>query len=242
MLVAPLRGEVNTPINKTILEAIASMPHGGGYSTSSTSMMRMQHAVTLSDGKLILHPILAEPSFCSEATYLLFLKTLLLLHERHQLTLDASTLKALCPLGQPDGEGIWGRWNANGPGVAYLFYEIGLGKNFTNLTQAEPGDFLKIFWTNAIGVTEHGHLVVYLGHERRNGMEMIHFWSSNQHTGYGEKWVPLSAMRYLLFSRLMNPAALNNWPQLPRRSPYLASLLHKTSSWEEVKKQCGLKN
>jgi hypothetical protein len=29
---------------------------------------------------------------------------------------------------QRDGAGIWGRWNANGPGTARLFYELGLGQ------------------------------------------------------------------------------------------------------------------
>ncbi|MBM3856712.1 MAG: hypothetical protein FJ390_01965 [Verrucomicrobia bacterium] len=240
LLVAPLRGEFNNPINKTILEAISSMPHGGGYSTSNLAMKRLQHAVTVSDGKLVVRPTLAQPSFCSEATYLLFLKTLLLLQEQHQLTLDTATLSTLLPRGQPDGEGIWGRWNANGPGVACLFHDLKIGKNFTSLEQAEPGDFLKIFWTSSVGAIEHGHLVVYLGHEMRNGVEMIHFWSSNQHVGYGDKWVPLRAMRHLLFSRLTNPAVLTSWHQLPRSDIYLASLLSKTSSWEEVKQRCEI--
>jgi len=216
LLVAPLRGEFNNPINKTILEAISSMPHGGGYSTSNLAMKRLQHAVTVSDGKLVVRPTLAQPSFCSEATYLLFLKTLLLLQEQHQLTLDTA------------------------PGVACLFHDLKIGKNFTSLEQAEPGDFLKIFWTSSVGAIEHGHLVVYLGHEMRNGVEMIHFWSSNQHVGYGDKWVPLRAMRHLLFSRLTNPAVLTSWHQLPRSDIYLASLLSKTSSWEEVKQRCEI--
>lgn len=227
-------------LNKTILEAIASMPRGGGYSTSGSTMLRLQHAVTLSDGKLIVCPELAQPSFCSEATYLLFLKTLQLLQERQQLFLDTTTLTALLLRGQPDGEGIWGRWNANGPGVACLFYETGIGKNFTDLEQAEPGDFLKIFWNNSIGATEHGHLVVYLGHEKKNGFEAIHFWSSNLREGYGDKWVPLSATKHLLFSRLTTPARLAAAKQLPRRDPYLASLLIRTTTWDEVKRRCDI--
>lgn len=240
LLVVRLQAEVNNPINKTILEAISSMPHGGGYSTSEKAMKRLQQAVTVFNGKLIVRPALAQPSFCSEATYLLFLKTLLLLQAQHQFSLDASTLAALLPRGQPDGEGLWGRWNANGPGVACLFHETGIGKNFSDLAQAEPGDFLKIFWTNSIGATEHGHLVVYLGHEMRNEIEVIHFWSSNQPGGYGDKWVPLQAMKHLLFSRLTNPIALTACHQLPRSNAYLASLLTKTTTWKEVKQQCGI--
>ncbi len=254
LLVAPLQGEVNNPIhkapeeaarfisiNRTVLEAISLMPHGGGYSTSGVAMSQLQRAVTFSEGKLLVRPILAQPSFCSEATYLLFLKTILLLQERHHLPLDAATLTALLPRGQADGTGIWGRWNANGPGVACLFYDTGLGKNFCDLIQAEPGDFLKIFWTTSIGASEHGHLVVYLGHEVKNGIEMIHFWSSNQHVGYGDKWVPLSATKHLLFSRLTNPTALASCHELARSDRYLASLLTKGSSWEEVKQRCGIR-
>lgn len=218
------------------------MPHGGGYSTSGHAMLQLQRAVVLSDGKLIIHSALAEPSFCSEATYLVFLKVISMLQEEHQLSLETTTLTALLPRGQADGEGIWGRWNANGPGLACFFYNGNLGKNFTDLAQAEPGDFLKIFWTNSIGSTEHGHLVIYLGHEIKNGVEAIHFWSSNQHVGYGDKWVPLRAAHHLIFSRFTNPAALAAWTTLPRRDPYLASLLSRTTPWEEVEKRCGIKN
>ncbi|MBX9578026.1 MAG: hypothetical protein K2W97_06085 [Chthoniobacterales bacterium] len=229
----------DAPYNKVILEAMASMPHGGGYSTSSGTMERLRHSVALSDAKLAVHP--ASPSFCSEAVYLVFLKTVLLLQERRELSLDATTLAALLPHGQADGEGIWGRWNANGPGVACLFYDGGLGKNFTDLGQAEPGDFLKIFWSNSVGATEHGHLVVYLGHEKKNNIEMIHFWSSNQHVGYSDKWVPLCAMHHLIFSRLTNPSALAACMKLPRSDAYLASLLSRTTTWEEVIRRCGVK-
>ncbi len=216
------------------------MPHGGGYSTTSGTMERLRHSVQFLDEKLVIHP--ASPSFCSEAVYLVFLKTVLLLQERREIFLDASILRALLPRGQADGEGIWGRWNANGPGLACFFYEAGLGKNFTDLTQAEPGDFLKIFWSDSVGATEHGHLVIYLGHEKKNNREMVHFWSSNQQMGYGDKWVPLHAMHHLIFSRLTNPSALNRCIQLPRLDPYLASLLSRTTTWEEVKRHCGISN
>lgn len=218
------------------------MPHGGGYSTSSIAMDRFQRAVTLSDEKLNVHPLIAQPSFCSEATYLVFLKAISLLQEQRHLSLNTTTLAILLPRRKADGEGIWGRWNSNGPGVAKLFYEEQIGKNFSALAQAEPGDFLKIFWTNSIGATEHGHLVVYLGYEMRNGIDMIHFWSSNQHVGYGDKWVPISAIKHLVFSRLTNPSALNNCTQLARQDPYLASLLNRVTTWEEVKRRCEVKN
>ena len=241
LLVSSLQGQLTSeaPYNKVILEAMSSMPHGGGYSTSGATMERLRHSVSLLDGKLMIRP--AAPSFCSEAVYLVFLKTIFLLQERRALYLDGTTLTRLLPRGQADGEGIWGRWNANGPGVACLFYDGGLGKNFTDLAKAEPGDFLKIFWSESIGVTEHGHLVIYLGHEKKNNMEVLHFWSSNQQMGYGDKWVPLRATHHLIFSRLTNPSALNNGTELPRADAYLASLLSRTTSWEEVKRRSGIK-
>lgn len=227
-----------SPFNKALLEAIATMPRNGGYRTSREAMLHFQKGVTLRDGRLKVTP--CTPSFCSEATYLVFLKTLASLQDQKKISLDDNALKALLPTGVPDGEGIWGRWNANGPGVACLFHDLHLGKNFTNLALAEPGDFLKIFWTNSIGAIEHGHLVIYLGHEIRNGVETIHFWSSNQPMGYSEKWVPLTATKHLLFSRLTNPAAANNNLQLAPCDPYLASLLIKSTTWEEVKKRTAV--
>ena len=47
------------------------------------------------------------------------------LRARGSLQLDYDTLDALMIRNQRDGEGIWGRWNANGPGTARLFHELG---------------------------------------------------------------------------------------------------------------------
>ena len=162
-----LHGKEEQNINEAILQAVASMPTGGGYATTPFAMRRLDQAVSICDGSLVVHPSIATPSFCSEATYLVFLKTLLLLQGQKKLFLSASTLAALAPHHEADGQGFWGCWNANGPGVARLFYTLGLGSNFTDLTAAEPGDFLKIFWNDDIGAAEHGHLVIYLGTEKK---------------------------------------------------------------------------
>jgi hypothetical protein len=42
--------------------------------------------------------------------------------------------------GQRDGEGIWGRWNANGPGTARLFHEMNLGENFERVASVPTVD------------------------------------------------------------------------------------------------------
>ena len=79
-----------------------------------------------------------------------------------------ATLEHLIIRDQRDGEGIWGRWNANGPGTARLFHELGLGSNFDNFDQAKPGDFMKIFWSRQVGKSEHGHSTIFLGMENRS--------------------------------------------------------------------------
>ena len=234
------KAEQTENFNSVILNAIASMPTGGGYATSGLAMSRLPQAVVMREGKLIINPSVAKPSFCSEATYLVFLKAIAHLQEQGTCTLSPEILAVLQPKGQPDGQGIWGRWNANGPGVARLFYALGLGTNFTNLAAAQPGDFLKIFWNDGLGATEHGHLVVYLGTEKREGIDIINFWSSNIPSGYGKKSCRRSSIHRMLFSRLTNPQALLKTLALPNNDPYLASLLHRSTTPEEMKRYCGI--
>jgi len=143
--------------------------------------------------------------------------------------------------GQPDGRGVWGRWNANGPGTARLFHELGLGRNFDDFDEARPGDFMKIFWTREVGSHEWGHSVIYLGRETRGGVERVRFWSSNQPDGYGVKSVPRSKIAYALFSRLEHPDRVAGSTALPLVDPYLASLLKVRSSQAEARRQAGLR-
>ena len=94
------------------------------------------------------------------------------MRERGDLRLNDETLDQLMIRGQRDGAGIWGRWNANGPGTARLFYELGLGRNFDDFEAAQPGDFMKIFWSEEVGRAEHGHSVIYLGMEKKIGTRL----------------------------------------------------------------------
>ena len=232
------------PVNRLILEEISSMPSSGGYAPSAAANHALQTAVTTSSEVLRVDASHASPSYCSSATYLVFLKTLAALQASHQLTLTPSTAAQLKPNGQPDGTGIWGRWNANGHGTARLFYELGLGPTFTDLRMARPGDFLKIFWSDGIGATEHGHSVIFLGTETKNGVQCVRFWSSNipqNHTpgGYGEKSVPITRIHRMLFSRLEHSENINRL--LPRTDSYLSSLERRSSTPAEMERQCGLR-
>jgi len=147
---------------------------------------------------------------------------------------------ALAIKGQPDGVGVWGRWNANGPGTACLFRELRLGHNFTSIDEARPGDFMKIFWTDAVGTREHGHSVIYLGRASVNGVETIRFWSSNKPGGYGEKAVPRSRVFHAIFSRLEAPSNIEGAVSLQRRNEYLAGLIARESSIHEALDQSGI--
>jgi hypothetical protein len=226
--------------NSLILEQVRQMPQGGRYSVSHFAKIRLQSSAHFESGKFFILPSAASPSFCSGATYLVFIRTLETLRARGQLHLDFSTLEQLIIRDQRDGEGIWGRWNANGPGTARLFHELGLGQNFADFNQAKPGDFMKIFWSRQVGKSEHGHSTIFLGLENRFGVQYVRYWSSNIPSGYGEKSVPRSKIAYAIFSRLQTPANLARISTAPSVDSYLASLLRSRSSVAEAGTKCGL--
>jgi hypothetical protein len=228
-----------SPLNAVILEQIRQMPVGGKYSTTRAATIRLKSAAHFESGKFFILPDAASPSYCSGATYLVFIKTIETLRRRGELTLGYETLDALMVRNQRDGEGIWGRWNANGPGTARLFHELGLGRNFDDFAEAEPGDFMKIFWSDDVGRTERGHSVIYLGQENKLGVEHVRYWSSNLPGGYGEKSVPRSKIARAIFSRLYAPANLERIQAAPAVDRYLASLLRVSSSFLRAREECG---
>ena len=226
--------------NELILDQMHKMPSGGKYSTSHFATIKLQSAAHFESGKFFVIPTKPYVSFCSGATYLVFIKTIEDLRDHHGLQLDFATLNQLIIRDQQDGEGVWGRWNANGPGTARLFYELGLGRNFTDFTQAQAGDFMKIFWNNEVGRSEHGHSVIFLETTRHPDGEYVRFWSSNIGMGYGEKEVPRSKIAYAIFSRLETPENLKRIQDVPSVDPYLGSLLRKKSSIAEARQKCGI--
>jgi hypothetical protein len=226
--------------NTLVLEQIKQMPQGGRYSVSHVAKIRLQSSAHFESGKFFILPSQASPSFCSGATYLVFIRTIEALRARGQLRLDYSTLERLIIRDQRDGEGIWGRWNANGPGTARLFHELQLGRNFDNFDQAQAGDFMKIFWSRQVGRNEHGHSTIFLGIENHPDGQYVRYWSSNVPSGYGEKTVPRSKIAYAIFSRLQTPANLARITSAPFVDTYLSSLLRTRSSIAEASAKCGL--
>ena len=225
--------------NASVLEQIRKMPEGGGYATTRQAHQALNSAVALSPLGLRVESSKAQPSYCSGATYLLFLKTLAEAEKQGLCPPATSSSESLLPKAMPDGVGIWGRWNANGPGTARLFHELGLGKNFTSWGQARPGDFMKIFWSSDVGKKERGHSVVFLGTEMKDGVEHVRFWSSNKPGGYGEKSVPKSKVAAAIFSRLENPSNIQRVATMPKKDAYLASLLTHESSLGEALQKTG---
>src|ERR1700730_286142 len=218
-------------LNSLVLEQMEKMPSGGKYSVSHFAKIKVQSAAHFESGKFFGIPTKPYVSFCSGATYLVFIKAIEELRDRGQLQLDFSTLNQLIIRDQRDGEGVWGRWNANGPGTARLFHELGLGRNFTDFGQAQPGDFMKIFWNKNVGSRESGHSVIFLGTVQRADGEHVRFWSSNIGMGYGEKEVPRSKIANVIFSRLEAPANLTKIQSAPTTDSYLGSLLRQQSSF-----------
>ena len=233
-----LAQEIN--YNDTILQQINQMPVGGKYSTSRIATIKLQSAAHFESGKFFILPSAASPSYCSGATYLVFMKTIEAARASGALRLDIGTLEQLIIRGQRDGQGIWGRWNANGPGTARLFYELDLGQNFEDFDKARPGDFMKIFWSPEVGKLEHGHSVIYLGMEKKMGLDYVRFWSSNIPLGYGVKSVPRTKVVNAIFSRLEMPRNLARVHTMPVTDTYLASLLRRRSSFAEAKAKCGM--
>jgi hypothetical protein len=226
--------------NALVLRVIDRMPEGGSYAANAEANRALAAAVSADATGLSLDPLKARPSYCSGATYLVFIGVVRELMLQGRLSLDDETRTALTIHGQRDGEGLWGRWNANGPGTARLFAELKLGRNFTDWSKARAGDFMKVWWNDEVGKLERGHSVVLLGTHTIDGVEYVNFWSSNQPGGYGHKLVPRSKIVWAVFSRLENPANLSRAKSLPSSDAYLASLLGTRSSQDEVKAKCAV--
>jgi hypothetical protein len=240
----PVASATQTPFhsdaNQVILSLLPQMPKQGGYSESDTATANLQAALRVSSGHLTVTPGLAVPSYSSGATYLVFVQAVEKLDGGAPI---ASPLaEQLAVKGQPDGVGVWGRWNSKGPGIACLFRELDLGPNFTSWNAAKPGDFMKIFWNPNVGRHEHGDSVIFLGITQENGAEMVHFWSSNIPYGFGEKAVPKAKIASMIFSRLQNPQNIQRaLYMLSPKNTYLGSLISKDSSIAEALDESGVR-
>lgn len=218
--------------NAVILSLLDAMPRGGGAAANRAVFRDLQAAVQVRGGQLRVDPFAAPTAYMAAATYLVFVQAVMALNDGKPLTGALADLLAI--KSQPDGVGIWGRWNANGPATACLFRELGLGRNFTSFDAARPGDFIKMFFTEAVGPQERSVSAIYLGREVDHGVEAVRYWTSSRPTGYGEKSVPRSRIAHVVFSRLEAPKNIENALLMPARNAYLASLTARASSLSEA--------
>ena len=143
--------KVNENWQRAVLAAIDSFPENGGYYTGGrpnelfpkTTWRGLHDAyqMTVADERPRFDPMLAQPSFCSSATYGVLIKALLIWDTRHKIKRQAwINMKPRVGIadefnpdgvGQDDGVGFWGRANANGPGLGVLVRELGAGYSFT---------------------------------------------------------------------------------------------------------------
>ncbi|MDO4619631.1 MAG: hypothetical protein Q4B09_03315 [Lachnospiraceae bacterium] len=221
--------------NKRVMKMIAVIGTGGGYSTGANAFAALQNAFTLSGGKGSVKMNRLSPSFCSDAVYMLVLKTLSYWNDRYRISEKAwINLRPYCVKGmkypaQDDGTGAWGMANANGPGFAVLAKKLGAGKNTLILNRKEyssekkywaawdsavPGDVMKIFRSSKIGKSEQGHLVIYLGRKSAmsNGKrdDIIYYWSSQKSTnGKGITSCRASQIYRAVLTKITKPAAFN---------------------------------
>jgi hypothetical protein len=163
------------------------------------------------------------PSMCSSASYFAFIQGLGDHCRKNPGSYAGFDWKKLVDNLKPksnenDGVGVWGHFNANGPGAALLLAKTGLGKTTaipvnagaaSKVTAMAQGSLLKIIRKDGVGEKESGHLVVYLGMGQKNGESCVRYFSSNTgkgpngaKEGMGEGCEPLSKMKYLYFTEV----------------------------------------
>lgn len=188
------RNAQNEEWQAAVMSAVGQFPVKGGYYTggkpnanfAKTAWRGLNDAYKLPAGaqKVEFDQMQAQPSFCSSATYAALIKALTLWDKSGKISRAAwvnmkpyvGIKDDLNPdgMGQDDGEGFWGRANANGPGIGVLVNEMKAGFSMTAYRGAKsdrnkesvgekyatdeewqgceiwqsmiPGDFVKIFW------------------------------------------------------------------------------------------------
>jgi hypothetical protein len=223
-----------TDYNAMILDIINGLPSGGGYSIGSSFQLPTITAHNIGAGRWEMRVYDGFPSHCTSATYTVFARLVSVLLDNGRIALDGEQIAALSaksrmPNGGTlvDGQGPFQIFNSNGAGVAALLKHTGTGMSFRDdkLLYARAGDFLKLFWNDNVGASEHGHQVIYLGHKTVGSREMVCFWGSQRQNkkkrsggtealyypaaegdkvvdGYGQVCRPRADIKAMVFSRV----------------------------------------
>ena len=145
------QNHVNWLWQRSIVAAIDKFPARGGYYTggrpndifAKTTWQGLHEAFQMKPGdkRPQFDPMLAQPSFCSSATYAVLIQALLDFDKNGVISPEAwQNMKPYVgirdemnpeALGQDDGVGFWGRCNANGPALGVLVHELDAGFSIT---------------------------------------------------------------------------------------------------------------
>ena len=243
---------------------------GGGF--SKTTWQGMNEAYKMKGARPVIDLAKARPSFCSSACYMVLVRSVLTwdtyantgtpVSVKSWRALKPYTVQGLTYPVQDDGVGAWGRANANGPGMAVLIRELGAGENiliknkkeyksesayWSAWERAEPGDFLKIFRSAAIGASERGHMVVYLGRKKASSGgvrdDIVYYWSSNGSRADTSKGYSISSCRASeiyrgVITKVTKPQAFAGASKISptNRDKWLRSLLDVNVSLADMKK------
>lgn len=210
--------------NKLIMEAAREMQKGTGYMKPGKNqdipiLENLEKSVAIKNNKLFVQNKMEEVA-CSPSVYLAFVMMLQKAQERNLLNLSKESMAAYLPKKkseQPDGYGVFGRFNADGAGGAAFYNEVGAGFSTHNPLLAQQGDMAQIDWKNG-----HGHLVLVDSIrqckkcEKCPSVQSVCYWSANisndteymgdgmpkKNGGWGMKCLPTSNIAHITVSHI----------------------------------------
>ncbi len=198
--------------NKYILSAIDEVQKtaldGGGYFIGIKAVPTespIGYDLKLLGKKLISAP--RTTSYCSGASYTVFVESLNLMYSCKNKTMPEENYEAM-RMQEPDGSRrednvkFWGKWNADGFGTQFALVQYSkIGKKISP-QNARPGDFVNISWKSGLG-----HSVVFLGWniDEKNDTNLVYFSSQPVTNGFGDVSVNVNRIKEVLFVRLSEP-------------------------------------
>ena len=205
---AELFGKYTNGMNLVVLQAIDMVQRhamdGGGYFVGKDSLPTespIGYDLALSAQALLKAP--RTTSYCSGATYAVFMETLNILLPQVQKELSPARFEAV-RMQEPDGgrreDGVkaWGWWNADGFGSHFCLVQYLKMGCEVKPGQLLAGDFVNISWKSGLG-----HSVVFLGWTEKEQDKKMLYWSSQRSTnGMADQLVSLQRIKEIKAVRL----------------------------------------
>ena len=122
--------------NGLILKIARAMPESGGYQSTDDRIDALGAAIQISGGKISVKPKRAGATFCSAATYLVFIQAIARLQRLGGLRLSSAAVDELRPLGKSRAaRRLWnlGQMECKRPGNRPFVQGARLGKEFFQL-------------------------------------------------------------------------------------------------------------